>query len=110
MGTTPPHQAADAGDVRRTEGRQDHATVTYELLEAVGRRVAFRHEEGGVAVLRGRTINFIRPGEKSLRFIDSADEFATILKDRFELDIPRARELWPAVCARHEELFGTVTA
>lgn len=71
---------------------------------------AFRHEEGGVAVLRGRTINFIRPDEKSLRFIDSADEFATILKDRFELDIPRARELWPAVCARHEELFGTVTA
>ena len=71
---------------------------------------AFRHEEGGVAVLRGRTINFIRPGEKSLRFIDSADEFATILKDRFELDIPGARELWPAVCARHDELFGAVTA
>ena len=26
------------------------------------------------------------------------------------LDIPQARDLWPAVCARHEELFGALTA
>ena len=70
---------------------------------------AFRHEPGGVAVLRGRTFNFIRPGEKTTQLIDSADVFSSILRDRFELHIPEARELWPAVCARHEELFGALT-
>ena len=45
-----------------------------------------------------------------MQIIDSADEFASILRARFELDIPQARDLWPAVCARHEELFGALTA
>lgn len=71
---------------------------------------AFRHEPGGVAVLRGRTFNFIRPGEKTTQFIDSADVFANIVRDRFQLDIPEARDLWPAVCARHEELFGALAS
>ena len=71
---------------------------------------AFRHTADGVRVLRGRTINQVRPGQRTTEFIDSADEFSSILRADFDLDVPEVAKLWPVICARHEALFGAVAA
>ena len=36
----------------------------------------------------------------------SADEFVGLLRQEFDLDLPQAATVWPAICAKHDELFG----
>ena len=43
---------------------------------------------------------------KADRLLASADEFVDVLESRFGLDLPEAADLWPAICAKHEALFG----
>ena len=67
--------------------------------------LAFRHTQGGITSLLGRTIRHIQPGQKTSELITSADEFVAVLQHEFGLDIPEAATLWPAICAKHIELF-----
>lgn len=72
--------------------------------------LALRHRPGGVTSLLGRTLNHIQPGRKSTQLIETADEFAAVLRHYFDLDLPEAADLWPAICTKHEELFGAQAA
>lgn len=67
--------------------------------------LAFRHTSDGITSLLGRTIRRIQPGQKSTELIESADQFVAALQREFDLDIPEAATLWPAICAKHAELF-----
>ena len=68
--------------------------------------VAQRHRPEGLAILRGRTLRMLLPDETTERQIGSADEYVRVLSDVFALDLPEAADLWPAILARHEALFG----
>lgn len=68
--------------------------------------LCFRHASEGIRVMLGRVFRRVRPGEKRDRLIGSADEFVAVLAREFGLDLPEAADLWPAICAKHEALFG----
>ena len=68
--------------------------------------VVQRHRPEGLAILRGRTLRMLLPDGTPERLIGSADEFVDVLTTVFALDLPGAADLWPAICARHESLFG----
>jgi N-hydroxyarylamine O-acetyltransferase len=56
--------------------------------------------------LRGRVLTTVsRAGTTKLE-LASADQFAAVLRDRFDLNVPDATSLWPVICARHDALFG----
>ncbi|MDO8322534.1 MAG: arylamine N-acetyltransferase [Phenylobacterium sp.] len=65
-----------------------------------------RHTPDGLVILLGRTLRRVRPGERTQALIESADAFVDILAREFGLDVPEMAALWPAICAKHEELFG----
>lgn len=68
--------------------------------------VAQRHRPEGLAILRGRTLRMLLADETAESLIGSADEYVAMLSEVFALDLPEAADLWPAICARHEALFG----
>ena len=65
-----------------------------------------RHTPDGLVIILGRTLRRIQPGERTQALIGTADEFLDILTREFDLDVPEMHALWPAICAKHEELFG----
>lgn len=65
-----------------------------------------RHRPDAIDVLLGRVIRRVTPSQKVDRLLTSADEFVSVLKSRFDLDLPEAAALWPGICAKHDELFG----
>lgn len=65
-----------------------------------------RHTPAGLVLILGRTLRRVRPGERTQELIESADAFIEVLIREFGLDVPQMDALWPAICAKHEELFG----
>ncbi|MDP3855164.1 arylamine N-acetyltransferase [Phenylobacterium sp.] len=68
--------------------------------------LAFRHTPDGIVALLGRAHRRIRPDGKETTLLNSAEEFVAVLKQDFGLDVPEAAAAWPAIRAKHEELFG----
>lgn len=68
-----------------------------------------RFTADGLAVLRGRVLRHVTPQGVSERVIANAAAFVAVLREVFDLDMPEAAALWPAVKARHEALFGGAT-
>ena len=67
--------------------------------------IAQRHSGDEIRMLRGRAFRRIRPGWQDDSLIPDAPAFVALLKREFELDLPEAAEIWPRICARHDELF-----
>jgi N-hydroxyarylamine O-acetyltransferase len=67
----------------------------------VQRRTADTHYS-----LRGRVLTRLQSTGQEKKLLNSPEELVALLRDRFDLDVPEAASLWPAVCARHEALFG----
>ncbi|GAB4516379.1 MAG: arylamine N-acetyltransferase [Amphiplicatus sp.] len=65
------------------------------------KRLADRHIS-----LRGRVLKELTAEGARKRMLASADELVQTLRETFGLDEPEAARLWPAICARHEALFG----
>jgi N-hydroxyarylamine O-acetyltransferase len=65
-----------------------------------------RHRPDGIDVLLGRVLRDVTPSGKVDRLLGSADEFVSVLRQVFGLDLPEAGGLWPAICAKHDQLFG----
>jgi N-hydroxyarylamine O-acetyltransferase len=65
------------------------------------RRLTDRH-----LILRGRVLTERGPDGTRTHTIADGDEFVTTLVERFGIDEPRARDIWPRVLSRHRELFG----
>ncbi|HEV7716145.1 MAG TPA: arylamine N-acetyltransferase [Steroidobacteraceae bacterium] len=56
--------------------------------------------------LRGRVLITLESTREDKRLLSSADELVATLRERFDLEVPEAATLWPAICARHEAVFG----
>jgi N-hydroxyarylamine O-acetyltransferase len=67
--------------------------------------VAQRRMGDSHVVLRGRVLTTLRDSGEEKVELASADELVATLRDRFELNVPEAATLWPAICARHDALF-----
>ena len=91
----------EAALARRCDAQQNE-------LDSVFRQnvFLFHHGDVGYASLIGRMLREVTPLGVTKRLIGDAAEYLAVLEARFDLKEPRAAELWPAICARHEELFG----
>jgi N-hydroxyarylamine O-acetyltransferase len=68
--------------------------------------VCQRYRGPEILQLVGRTLRNVRPGQRTERLIDSADEFVEVLAKDFSLDLPEAAGLWPRVLARHDQVMA----
>jgi N-hydroxyarylamine O-acetyltransferase len=93
--------ADEAALARRCDVQQNHP-------ESVFRQNVFLFHHGveGYASVIGRLLREITPLGVTKTLIGDAGEYLVVLETRFDLKEPRAAGLWPAICARHEQLFG----
>ena len=57
--------------------------------------------------LRGRVLTITHAGGREDKTVlESPGELVTTLRSRFDLDVPEAATLWPAICARHDAVFS----
>ncbi|MFY7836170.1 MAG: arylamine N-acetyltransferase family protein [Novosphingobium sp.] len=82
----------------------DPASVFVQNL-AVQRRAGERY-----LALRGKVLSEVAAQGEVRREVGSAGELVDMLRDLFGLNVPEAATLWPAICARHEALFGAQAA
>lgn len=68
--------------------------------------VAQRRAGDSHASLRGRVLTLSRADRHEEFLIEDARTLVDTLLTRFGLDVPAAATLWPAICERHEALFG----
>ena len=85
----------------------DFATQCRELQTSpesgfVKTTVCERFTRDGLVMLRGATLREVTAAGVKERVLQSADEFAATLRDRFGLDLPAAAaDLWPRVWSMH---------
>lgn len=72
----------------------------------VGNLVAQRRLGREHIVLRGRVLTERGAAGERVWLIDDGTELDTVLRERFGLDVPEVADRWPAIAARHRELFG----
>ena len=72
--------------------------------------LAFRHTPDGIKALLGRVLRRVRPDGKTDTLLPSAEAFVEVLRTEFGLDVPEAADLWPKICAKHDELFAARSA
>jgi N-hydroxyarylamine O-acetyltransferase len=65
--------------------------------------VCQRHVPGGLAILRGKVLKRVTAAGVSRQELGSGEELVKALRDVFDLDLPEAATLWPAIEARHAE-------
>lgn len=72
----------------------------------VGNLVAQRRLGTEHLALRGRVLTSFTTLGATSHLVEDARELVALLHSRFGLDVPGVAEKWPAITARHEELFG----
>jgi N-hydroxyarylamine O-acetyltransferase len=65
-----------------------------------------RHAAEGIRQMRGRVLRQVTPTGTTDHLIASAAEYVAVLAEVFSLKLPEAAELWPKICARHEEFLA----
>jgi N-hydroxyarylamine O-acetyltransferase len=71
---------------------------------------AQRRVESSYLMLRGKVLSVVTASGEDRRELGSAQELVGTLREVFLLDVPEAADLWPAIEARHEALFGAQAA
>jgi N-hydroxyarylamine O-acetyltransferase len=66
--------------------------------------VVRRRQDDRHHTLRGKVFTTLCPGGRDSRVLSNADD---LLEGPFDLDVPEAASLWPAICARHAAVFRT---
>ncbi len=69
--------------------------------------VCQRHRPGAVLQFRGRVLRTLTAAGVEETVVQSAEDYVQLLRDAFDLDMPEAAALWPAIVTRHEALFGS---
>jgi N-hydroxyarylamine O-acetyltransferase len=72
--------------------------------------VVKRRTADALISLRGRVLQVIHAARGEKKLLNSADELVATLRNSFDLDVPEAATLWPAICARHDALFAGTSA
>ena len=62
-----------------------------------------RFVPGGLVMLRGAVLRDVTAAGVAMRTVQDAEEYLRVLRNRFALDVPEMRALWPTVWARHLE-------
>jgi N-hydroxyarylamine O-acetyltransferase len=65
--------------------------------------VCERFVPGGLVMLRGAVLREVTESGVATRTVQDADEYLSVLRHRFALDLPEMRALWPTVWDRHVE-------
>ncbi|MBO0749149.1 MAG: arylamine N-acetyltransferase [Porphyrobacter sp.] len=86
--------------VAKRDWQATHPESNFTLNFVAHQRQPDRH-----LVLRGRVLTERRPEGATTHTIADADEFVATLAGRLGINEPRAKDIWPRVCARHAELF-----
>jgi N-hydroxyarylamine O-acetyltransferase len=68
--------------------------------------VCLRHSANGIVAMLGRVLKTISQNGVEERLIDTAEEYVELLDASFGIHLPQAATLWPAICRRHDMLFG----
>lgn len=55
--------------------------------------------------LRGRVFTTVSLDDIQTVLLESAEQFVAALATHFKLHVPEAADLWPAICARHDQLL-----
>ncbi|MGX7895826.1 arylamine N-acetyltransferase family protein [Tsuneonella sp. HG222] len=97
--------AAAPGDESRLTAKC-HWQATAADSNFVQNFVAMRRDGDDHLSLRGRVFTRRSANGAQPETLSSAEEFDEVLRTRFGIDHPNARALWPAICERHEALFG----
>ncbi|MGV3513055.1 MAG: arylamine N-acetyltransferase family protein [Novosphingobium sp.] len=99
-------QPADEGELAKLCQWQAHdpASVFVQNLSAQ------RRADASYLMLRGKVLSVVTAGGEERRELGSAQELVTTLREVFLLDVTEAADLWPAITARHEALFGAQAA
>jgi N-hydroxyarylamine O-acetyltransferase len=97
-----PTRADESVLARRCSFLQTDAASPFIQNMVVQRRLGATHVS-----LRGRVLTPAYAEHADKMLLNSANELVGALRDTFGLDVPEAATLWPAICARHEALFGT---
>jgi N-hydroxyarylamine O-acetyltransferase len=72
--------------------------------------LCMRFVEGGENQLRGRVLRQLRRGGTSERLLESPDDLLATLETDFGIVEPAAADLWPRICARHEDVLRQADA
>jgi N-hydroxyarylamine O-acetyltransferase len=65
-----------------------------------------RHGADGLWMMRGRVLRQLTPSEQKDFLVESAPEYVGVLDEVFGLKLPQAADLWPKICARHEQIVA----
>ena len=57
-------------------------------------------------ILRGRVLRTLSASGARDRLIEDAADYIAALDSDFDLRLPEAASLWPAIVERHEAVFG----
>jgi len=63
-----------------------------------------RHIAEGMWQMRGRVLRKTTPANQSDYVIGDAREYVSVLAEAFNLHLPEAADLWPRICARHDQI------
>ncbi len=92
--TLTPRRLADfAAQCRELQTSPDSPFVTTTVCE--------RFTPDGLLMLRGATLCEVTAAGAVTRVVANADDFAGLLRDRFDLALPGVETVWPDVWARH---------
>ncbi|NLR71096.1 arylamine N-acetyltransferase [Novosphingobium sp. ERN07] len=69
-----------------------------------------RRDDARYLGLRGKVFSEVTAQGEVRRELASDADLVALLRDVFWLNVPEAARLWPAICARHEALFGAQAA
>ena len=95
-------QPADDRELARLCAWQGSAPDSNFVANLVAqRRVGDTHR-----TLRGKVLSETGPGGTTRRELDDADDLVGTLREKFDLDLPQVASRWPAIVARHHELYG----
>ena len=72
--------------------------------------VCERFVPSGLVMLRGAVLREVTAAGVVTRIVQDADEYMRVLSERFDLDVPEMRALWPTVWARHLEWEASLTS
>ena len=70
--------------------------------------VAQRRFEDHHLTLRGRVVSELRAEGVRKRTVANPDELVMVLKQGFNLDVPKIADNWSKIVARHSKLFGDI--
>ena len=86
-----------------TFAAQCHALQTSPESPFVQTTVCERFVPGGLAMIRGAVLREVTASGVVTRTVQDPDDYVSVLRDRFALDVPEMRAQWPTVWARHLE-------